>query len=511
MKRLITVLIVISVTLSVLPITGVIASSDADELRLQLCETIETVRPLLYGDNSEQTEKYLYDRLLRAEAAVDDPYSDPVALSAALEELSSGARLLAPMKGSERVSLMSFDHITAEDLRAMANSVGALSVDAENKPNGAVQSVEILSEGFAVYDNGSEEGVVGASPFGLDMFDTDGLRIWISVDAPAAVSLTIGKRSASESFSLTAAGIPVDGDGYITIPYYFFVPDSEGAEIETNGLMNYLRLECEGANVLRIADLHAYRETVDKSTREPYSEERIMSRGGIVNNAYYKLYSVDSYGADSPKAVTLGPLPWSRAGDVVPDNMSFSMSAAVEGDLTQLWQLTPDPSGNSTFRLINEGSACAMKLSDSTARLSYTQIDYNDAGQEFALSVTKGEFTLQVRNVGKLTYTGATVKGTSGSTYKKFVVVKVNDGDYVQTWSDEFDGDELDRSIWRPDCGYVFGGTNTSLYVDSEETAFVKDGNLVMRTLEKQNNGYESIAPHIKSSGKFAMSYGRLE
>lgn len=516
-KRTFAIIIAFTLTLSLLPSVWIFASSETDALRLQLTEAIEDARPLLYRDNSEQTEKYLYDRLQRAEAAVLNRYSNSQELSSAANALSSAVELLAPMKDSERVSLMSFDQLTSDDLALMANSAGALSLDADNKPETARQAVVLSGSGEIVYDNSAGNDVVGASPFGIDMFDTDGLRLWVGVDVPATLSLTVGKRSRAENFSLTASNIPVEGKGYITIPYYFFSADTDGAEIETDGLMNYVRIECKGADTLRFADLHAYREAVDRSTRAAYSEERVMSRNALVNNAYYKIYSADSYGTSAQKAVTLGPLPnettlaWENSIDIEADNMSFTLEDAVEGDLTQLWQFTPDPSGNSTFRIINKGSACAMKLSDSTAHLSYHELDYNDTGEEFSITITKGEAALQVRGVGKLTYTGSTVKGTTANVYKKFVLAKVNDGEYVQTWSDEFDGDELDRNIWRPDSGYVFGGTNTSLYVDSEETAYVEDGHLVMRTLETQRGGYESIAPHIKSTGKFAMSYGRLE
>ena len=488
--------------LAMLPSAVISADGDIAELRAQLVELTEYARPLLYKDNSEQTEKYLYDRVLRAEAALYEDDSNAETLYGLVDELCIGIDSLAPMKGSERVRLMSFDYITPEDIVLMTNNVGAVSVDTENKPESARQSLKLVSEGGAVYDNSAEDGVVGASPFGMDMFDTDGLRLWVSPDAPCELSLTVGKRSAGESFSLTASGIPVKGEGYITVPYYVFVPDTDGAGIETDGLMNYIRIACDGAEEIRVADLHAYRETVDVSGRTPYSEERITTRGGIVDNAYYKIYSVDSYDTDKPKAVTMS---------VQQNNYAFTLEDAVEGDAKQLWQFTPDPSGNSSYRIINKSTAYAMTMGNAATVLTYRTIDYNDATQEFALTVSRGEFTIQVRNVAKLTYAGATVKGTSANTFKKFVICKVNDGGYIQTWSDEFDGDKLDSNIWRADTGFFFGGTNTSLYIDSDETAFVEDGDLVLRTLNKDHNGYESVAPHILSSGKYAISYGRVE
>ncbi|MBQ9557014.1 MAG: leucine-rich repeat protein [Clostridia bacterium] len=518
-KRVITTLVLFAFSVSLLPAAVITAEIRTDQLRLQLSEVMESARPLLFKDNTEQTEKYLYDRYLRAEAAIYDQFATDEELYAVIAELSSGVELLAPMKGSEDVRLLSFDTLTAEDTALMTSSVGTLRLDPEHKPEDAAQSVEVTGDGVVVYDNGVTGGIAGASPFGMDMSDTDGLRLWVSVDAPSRLSLTVGKRSASDNYSLTVSDIPVSDEGYITVPYYFFIPDTDVAEIETNGLMNYIRVECDGTSLLRIAGLCAYREAVDVSKRVAYSEQKINTRGAIVDNAYYKIYTVDSYGTDSPKAITLGPIPDETAllwpphtGNVatVDQNMSFSIEPSQEGLLTQLWQLSPDPSGNGTLRIISKASACAMRM-PSAASLEFAQVDYNDIYEEFSLSAARGEFTIQVRNVGRLTYTGTTLKVTSSTAYKKFILVKVNDGEYVSTWSDEFDGDKLDDSIWQADSGFFFGGGNSALYVDSDDTAFLEDGNLILRTYAGDYNGYQSKAPHLKTNGKYAMSYGKFE
>ena len=519
LKKLITVFLILAFAVSMLPASVIFAESREDQLRIQLSELMESARPLLFKDNTEQTGKYLYDRYLRSEAAMYNQFATAEELSAVIIELSSGVELLAPMKGSEDVRLLSFDTLTDGDLAQMTASVGTLRLDTEHKPEGASQSVEIAGYGVIVYDNGIPGGIAGVSPFGTDMSDTDGLRLWVSADAPAKLSLTVGKRSASDNYALTVSDIPVSSEGYVTVPYYFFIPDTAGAAIETNGLMNYIRVECEGASSLRIAGLHAYREAVDVSNRTAYSEEKINTRGAIVDNAYYKIYTADSYGTDSPKAITLGPVPdettllWPpHPGNVstVDANMSFSIEPSQQGLLTQLWQLSPDPSGNGLLRIINKASACAMRM-PSSASIEFDKVDYNDIYEEFSLSAARGEFTIQVRNVGKLTYTGTTLKVTSSTTYKKFILVKVNDGEYVSTWSDEFDGDTLDSSIWQADSGFFFGGGNSALYVDSDDTAFVEDGNLILRTYAGDYNGYQSRAPHLKTNGKYAMSYGKFE
>ena len=46
----------------------------------------------------------------------------------------------------------------------------------------------------------------------------------------------------------------------------------------------------------------------------------------------------------------------------------LEVEPAEEGLLTQLWQLSPDPSGNGTLRIINKASACAMRIPSSAEK-----------------------------------------------------------------------------------------------------------------------------------------------
>lgn len=84
---------------------------------------------------------------------------------------------------------------------------------------------------------------------------------------------------------------------------------------------------------------------------------------------------------------------------------------------------------------------------------------------------------------------------------------------YNLLWSDEFDGDELDLNIWTREVREV-GWTNNELqeYRDSEENAFVKDGNLVLKALktvdEKGNEHYSS--GKVNSQNKTDFTYGKV-
>lgn len=520
MKRsgrcIISIVLSVAIILTLCPMTSVFAVSVKDEVRGQLSALLNEVRPLIFKDNSEQTEKYLFDRYQRAEAVAFDSDSTADALAAAVSELENARDSLVPMKGSERVSLLSFDGITSSDLEALDEAIiGTASIDTVNKPEAARQSVSIASDGRSDYCNLIDGRIVGTSPFGVDMHDTDGLRLWVSVDAPSVLSITIGKYSAKDSFDFTIDNIPVTGEGYITLPFYIFTENSD-REIDMSGLMNVFAVTCSGASKFRFADLHAYREMVDVSNRTEYSETRIMARSGVTGEGFYKIYDAASYEKGIYKAVALGPVPdettplWGGAIFVEDARMKFTLEDSQDGLLTQLWQFSPDPDAPNNVRIINKASACAMTM-NKNGSLTYRQFDYRDEAQEFQLSASKGQFTIQVRNNGKLTVSGDTVKGTTSTTFKKFVIAKVNDGEYTQTWADEFDEPELDRSVWTPDNGFFFGGGNSAIYVDNEDTVSIKDGNLVLRTIYADNNGYQSSANQLKTNGKYAISHGKVE
>ena len=56
-------------------------------------------------------------------------------------------------------------------------------------------------------------------------------------------------------------------------------------------------------------------------------------------------------------------------------------------------------------------------------------------------------------------------------------------GGYELVFSDEFDGDSVDYTKWK--TGYTGGVRRAAYYEDSEDTLFVKDGALTVRTLYK--------------------------
>jgi beta-glucanase (GH16 family) len=96
------------------------------------------------------------------------------------------------------------------------------------------------------------------------------------------------------------------------------------------------------------------------------------------------------------------------------------------------------------------------------------------------------------------------------------------------TWSDEFDGKEIDRAKWDFDLGNGFynydanqwisgwGNEELQYYTRDAENAFVKDGMLHVRALKESRDGCGYTSARLmtkKRDGKvlFAQKYGRFE
>lgn len=92
--------------------------------------------------------------------------------------------------------------------------------------------------------------------------------------------------------------------------------------------------------------------------------------------------------------------------------------------------------------------------------------------------------------------------------------VAPDDKDWKVYWSDEFDGDELDRKTWTPEIGTGWNGWGNGevqSYTDRPKNLDVKDGKLVITALAESYgmSGYTSA--RIITRGKKSFKYGKIE
>ena len=99
-------------------------------------------------------------------------------------------------------------------------------------------------------------------------------------------------------------------------------------------------------------------------------------------------------------------------------------------------------------------------------------------------------------------------------TAKSTKEVKAAD-DYQYVWSDEFNGLELDTSIWSYEIGngnWGWGNGEVEYYTDRKENVEVKDGYLQIHALKDDTyKGFKYTSGRIISKGKKYFKYGKME
>ncbi len=79
-------------------------------------------------------------------------------------------------------------------------------------------------------------------------------------------------------------------------------------------------------------------------------------------------------------------------------------------------------------------------------------------------------------------------------------------------WSDEFDGDEVDRTNWTYDIGgWGWGNGEAQYYTDRPENARTQDGLLVIELREEEFEESIYTSARLKTQGLQEFQYGRIE
>lgn len=81
---------------------------------------------------------------------------------------------------------------------------------------------------------------------------------------------------------------------------------------------------------------------------------------------------------------------------------------------------------------------------------------------------------------------------------------------YKLSWSEEFNGPEIDRSLWDYEIGYI-RNNEPQYYTDSPENSYIKDSCLVIETKETGNSEMPYTSASLNTLGHFEFMYGRIE
>lgn len=84
--------------------------------------------------------------------------------------------------------------------------------------------------------------------------------------------------------------------------------------------------------------------------------------------------------------------------------------------------------------------------------------------------------------------------------------------DWTLTWSDEFEGENINTSNWTYDIdGHGWGNNELQYYTDRYENARIENGNLLIEARKESYNGSEYTSARLKTEGLQNFTYGKIE
>lgn len=140
-------------------------------------------------------------------------------------------------------------------------------------------------------------------------------------------------------------------------------------------------------------------------------------------------------------------------------------------------------------------------------------------GNTFDLNITWSSSDVSVATIDQNGHLTAVAPGNTTITLATdiesvtaFVAVAHSWGEYQLVWSDEFDGDQLDESVWSYNTGgNGWGNNEKQYYTDRPENIRVQNGMLEIEARKEQYQNNEYTSARIMSKGKKTFTYGKFE
>lgn len=516
-RRLISVILCSVLVMSFLP-SEVIAYTDNE-----LSDLIKQAGELAWADGtnvSRRQVKAAYDQGLKV---INDSFPSTDDIVTAKDNLNAAISGYNTMTDMYRTEIGGFSSWDEEIVGSFTDKRGCAVFRSNTAlaPNTDF-SVMVATAGkdIAYFSNAdTNNGVYGNSPFGVDLYETDGIRLWVDaadLSLVETISVSIGTRSNLKSNTFTTPEIPMK-KGYVTIGWEMFSSnaDSLGQSPDLSGAMNYFAVSFNGVKsgfIGYVADLHCFTDNPDKYKVAEYSEEKTSN---ITSLNFYKIVERSSGKVLSVSPELTETVPLDEVNPyitLVPQGTQVTMEDSKQS-LYQEWQMCIQPDG--TYRIVNKATSAFLTyyVSGSSFVLGLEQLDMSNDNQKFKLAKKSGGYTIATNTTNRayFSYKYERLSLSTSSTSQVWDVYECDYGDWKEVWGDEFEGSEVDRSKWkvyeskhRPDTEPVY-------FRDSTNNLFTKDGNLVIKTKVEQYNGYPVTGAYLTTEGRFAMSYGKIE
>ena len=477
MKKLTSLLLLISLVCTCL--SGIAFTASADSLD----RAMNTAKPELYGMYTTQSGNVLRDIYDRA-AAVKASGGTDIDLIVSLNKAVSG---LVPLESYTRTELGGFD-VSETDLAAMKLNSGSVSVSGG--------FVTLSGEGTLRYCNAVRNGIAGTSPFGAALGNCDGIAIKINSAAAASLDLEIGVRGSENDCVFTLSDVDVStGERYYLFPFDRF------GDLPLDGSPNYISLAFTGTSEVTFGDLHGVAGALD-GAKLTAPEETPVTPAELNGRTFCRILQK---GTD----LALTMVSPKENGD-----SCCVFKASDPNDDAQLWLLCRDSASGTAVRMINKHYAFALcTVSGVNPYIYAARSDLTAPGQVWNYSYNKSRgYSFTFAGSIRLSYSNRSVRLSSTSVSAKyFDIVSSGEQEWTTTWSDEFDGASIDRTVWNVRDGVVSGGENAYAFRDSEENVYVENGNLVIHTFEGEYRGRPATSGHVSTEDNVQFGYGRYE
>lgn len=191
--------------------------------------------------------------------------------------------------------------------------------------------------------------------------------------------------------------------------------------------------------------------------------------------------------------------------------ISFTISSSITRDIQFLIQQDTD---YDPIPLNNIISLSANEVKEFNASVTIPSTSTYLYG--FMLGNINGthsyDHTITISNVSLIGYKEKVNSSTGlDGTYDDAPATKY---DLDLAWSDEFNGNSLDRSKWSNDIGtgsWGWGNNEQQYYTAREENCSVSNGSLKITALKEQYSGSSYTSAKIISKGKYQTKYGYIE
>jgi beta-glucanase (GH16 family) len=156
-----------------------------------------------------------------------------------------------------------------------------------------------------------------------------------------------------------------------------------------------------------------------------------------------------------------------------------------------------------------------ISTDDSTWATVYTTSSGNGGTDVISFTLQPAQY-IKINCITRATVYGSSIWEVIVNTDDECTNQPPTGEDWTLVWSDEFDGNSIDTTVWNHETGGGGWGNGELEYYTSRTdpcigNSYIENGNLVIRAKSESYNNYSYTSARMTTRGKKSFTYGRLE